>query len=163
MADSNWIENSKGNFVMLDDDCLRATVFRNSHDAWQIIVNGEDSGRLVADEYFVDAEDATERADAILDGAPCEYARKTTAVVTGWSKQKSTANGEPTYGRKYGKSSVTVKCAVSGKWFYMTYNGPDHSEPFGWFNTPEQAMQTFDSRHMSSTVMDEKLNRLFGQ
>lgn len=157
-----WAENSKGNFVMLDDDSLRATVFKNTYGVWKIIVNSDDSGKLVADEYFVDAEDAIERADAILDGAPCEYARKTSAVVTDWSKQKSMANGEPTYGRKYGKSSVTVKCAVSGKWFYMTYNGPDHSEPFGWFDTAEKAMQTFDSRHTSSTAMDEKLERLFG-
>lgn len=162
MTDSNWIKNDNGNFVLLDAGYLRATVFKNTYGVWQIIVNRDDDGKLVADEYFTEPDAAINRADAILAGASCEYARKTFAVFTGWSTQKLIANGKPTYGRKDGNSSVTVKCAVSGKWFYMTYDGPSHSEPFGWFNTAENAMQAFDRRHTSSTVMDEKLRHLFG-
>ena len=162
MFNSNWLENGNGNFVMLDGGSLLATVFKNSYGVWQIIVNSDEGGKLVGDENFESAEDATERADAILAGAPCGYARKNSVGRTDWAPQKAKANGKPTYGRKDGKSSVTVKCASSGKWFYMTYNGPSHSEPQGWYNTAEKAMQAYDGRNAFPPDVVDRLQRLFG-
>lgn len=146
-ADHDWTENENGNWVLQEFGDVSATVFQNKFETWQIIINGGERGRLVANEDFCTSEQAISRANAILAGSPCKYARDTASVVTGWVKQAAMANGKPTYGRKYGGHSVSVKFAVSGKWFYVKYKGPTHGKPEGWFATAEQAMQVFDSRH----------------
>ncbi len=141
-----WTESRSGNFILREADGVRATVFQNDHAQWQIILNSEQGGLLVADEYFEAADSAIRRADKILAGAACKFARDTANVTTGWAKQAKALNGKPTYGRKYGSHSVTVRCAASGKWYYITYQATTHSEPQGWFDTAEHAMQAFDSR-----------------
>jgi glucan-binding YG repeat protein len=143
----DWTENENGNWVLHDFGEVSATVFQNAFEIWQIIVNDDERGRLVANENFDNSEQAIKRANAILSGSPCKYARDTASVVTGWVKQAAVANGKPTYGRKYGGHSVSVKCAVSGKWYYVTYKGPTRGQIQGWFDSAEKAMQVFDSRH----------------
>lgn len=148
-SENDWTENENRNSVLLDDGVVLATVFHNEFENWQIIINGDESGRLVANENFDTPEQAIKRANAILAGSLCKYARDTASVVTGWVKQVAMANGKPTYGKKYGGHSVSVKCAASGKWYYVTYKGPTHGKLEGWFATAKQAMQVFDNRHQS--------------
>lgn len=70
----NWYESAKGNWCRKDAaDEVIATVFRNGHDVWQIIMNREGSGRLVANEYFPESVAAMDRAEAILHGAACRF------------------------------------------------------------------------------------------
>lgn len=70
----DWDQNKNGNYVLLDDgSSVVATVFQNNYEAWQIIINTEDRGRLVADEYFMNPEAAIERANEILAGADCVF------------------------------------------------------------------------------------------
>ncbi len=147
-----WTENSKGNFVGRDSSGdVVATVFSNGSDyAWQIIINRDGRGHIVTDEAFDDPEDATERADAILDGAECTLTPvkpSVGAVTTGWKEQKTIANGSPTYGRKFEGMGISVKKATSGQWYYVTYSGSDSSPPQGWFNTAQEAMQAFDAQY----------------
>lgn len=150
-SELEWTESSNGNYVLRDDfdGEVLATVYRTRFGYWQIIVNGEERGRLVADETYDSPRVAMKRAKAILAGAVCDYARDTATVQTSWTKQKTIANGQPTYGRKSGRSSITVKCAVSGKWYYLIYNGPTCGKPQGWFDSAEQAMQAAERHHQS--------------
>lgn len=150
-SELEWTENSNGNYVLRDDfdGEVRATVYRTRFGYWQIIINGEERGRLVADEAYDSPRVAMKRAKAILAGAVCAYARETADVQTPWAKQKTIANGQATYGRKYGKNSVSVKCAASGRWYFIVYNGPSYGEPNGWFDSAEQAMHAADSHHQS--------------
>jgi hypothetical protein len=147
--ESNWTENSNGNFVLREcsGGDVTATVYQTEYAVWQIIINGDYGGQLVANEHYADAEEAIERADQILGGATCQSARSTANSSTAWAKQKSMFNGKPTYGRKCGSYSATVKCAASGKWYFMTYSGQNHSAPQGWYGTAEHAQQACDSRH----------------
>lgn len=69
-----WFESAKGNWCSKNAvDEVVATVFRNSHGAWQIIINFEGVGRLVANEYFPETATAQNRAEAILNGANCRF------------------------------------------------------------------------------------------
>ncbi len=147
--ESNWTENSNGNFVLREcsGGDVTATVYQTEYGNWQIIINGEYGGKLIADENFADAEEAIERADSILSGSPCHVARNTANTSTEWFKQKSVANGKPTYGRKSGSYSATVKFAKSGKWYFLTYRGAIPGEPQGWFDTAEKAQHACDTRH----------------
>ena len=77
--DRDWKESAKGNFVCIEAGQVRATVYKNKFEGWQIIFNGnpltdatDTFGRLVKNEYFVGAREARERAEAILGGAACE-------------------------------------------------------------------------------------------
>lgn len=73
MTTTEWVETSKGNQVYRHDDGeILATVFRNKVGIWQIIINKDKFGRLVADEYYEDIDNAIERTEAIVDGAPCQ-------------------------------------------------------------------------------------------
>jgi hypothetical protein len=48
-----WYESAKGNWYRKNAaDEVVANVLKNSHGAWQIIINFEGAGRLVANEYF---------------------------------------------------------------------------------------------------------------
>jgi len=144
--DYGWTESAKG-FVLHEDGEILATVFSNKFQIWMIIINQDEGGRLVADEYFDNATQAIKRANSIMAGAPCKYAPEPASGVSGWVKQATVANGKPAYGKRYGGRSVSVKCAASGKWYYVTYKGSDFGKPEGWFATPEQTMKIFDSRH----------------
>ena len=64
-----------------------------------------------------------------------------------WKTQKTTSNGSPTYGRKHRGLSVSVKKATSGQWYYVTYTGTASSPPRGWFDTAQEAKETFDAQH----------------
>lgn len=149
-TESNWTQNEKGNYVLHEDwGAAKATVYRTPcGERWGIIINSDEGGRCVTEEYC-SHDDAMNRAEACLRGVSYKYKviRQEGPHISQWKRQKTTANGAPTYGRKNGGFSVTVKRAATGKWFYMTYDGPTHSEPFGWYESAEKAMQVFDSRH----------------
>lgn len=71
---STWHESAKGSWCRKNDSSeVTATVFRNSFGAWQIIINLDRLGRLVANEYYPDSTAALDRADAILGGANCRF------------------------------------------------------------------------------------------
>ena len=68
-----WRESAKGNFVLIHNDALLATVFTRCDDcAWCIIVNKSGHGFLVLNEGYDDPEEAQERTLEILNGAVCE-------------------------------------------------------------------------------------------
>jgi len=143
-----WKENDKGNFVAISAGrYLEATVFSNGYE-WQIIINREGDGYIVAEEAFDDPEDAMSRTEEILRGAKCTLVfMKPKDETTGWKTQKTIANGSPTYGRKHDGMGVSVKKATSGQWFYVTYSGSTSSPPQGWFSSAEEAKQAFDAQH----------------
>lgn len=144
---NDWTENKNGNFVLRDDyDEVLATVYHSNFDFWQITINGAFGSQFVADERLNTAEQAISRAEAILNGAQCTYSRGSTAnSVTDWAKQATVTNGQPTYGRKLGGQSVSVKCAKSGQWYYVTYRATAHDAPIGWFDSAKAAMTAFDA------------------
>jgi hypothetical protein len=68
-----WKESRNGNYVYICDDRIAATVYhppKAQAGVWCIIINRAHAGYIVQDEYFTDVDDAQERAEAILDGAP---------------------------------------------------------------------------------------------
>ena len=143
LADYEWKEVSTGNYVCISSDELVSTVYRTGL-GWQIIINSDGVGYKVAEEYFDDPNDATERAEDILDGADCTLVKmKPKDVTTNWQQQKTISNGSPTYGRKLNGQGVSVKKAKSGQWFYIIHG----SAPQGWFDSAEEAKQAFDIAH----------------
>ena len=69
-----WRESQNGNFVLFEGEgTIAATVFKNKYSSWQIIINSQFVGKLVANEYFDDAEMAKLRAVKIFNGADCTY------------------------------------------------------------------------------------------
>lgn len=147
----DWRENSNGNFVCVDAyDDLIATVFGNAFDAWQIAINNNPRGAFVDGEAYETCEEAIARAEAILDGAPCEFALPAAPRpdTTDWKQQRKKVLGQPTYGRRLRGLSASVRIASSGKWFYVTYDkSGDTSTPQGWFETAQMAMAAFDQRY----------------
>ena len=139
-----WKESASGNYVCIDSGDLIATVFSNGYE-WQIIINGDDAyGRIVAEEYFDNPDDAMERTEEILRGADCTLVlMKPKDETTNWRQQRSTSNGSPTYGRKHQGVGVSVKKASSGSWYYNVHG----SAPQGWYGSAEEAMQAFDAQH----------------
>ena len=138
-----WKESEKGNYVCIHSGDLVATVFSKGGD-WQIIINGDDAGRIVTDETFGEHPEAISRAEEILSGADCTLViMKPKEKTTSWHQQKSTSNGSSTYGRKHQGLGVSVKKATSGKWYYNVHG----SAPQGWYGSAEEAMQAFDARH----------------
>ena len=96
LPEYEWIVTANGNYVCIHEDDLIATVFSKGHE-WQIIINSDGVGRIVADEAFNDPNDATERAEDILNGADCTLVKmKTKDETTSWQQQKTVANGSPT-------------------------------------------------------------------
>lgn len=139
---SNWITNDKGNHIRLSDGSgdIIATVFKKRDDTWGIIDNRSGEGRLVAGGPYPDSESAKNRADDIIDrDAKCVYVPKNT---TGWKRQKKKHNDAETYGRKQDGIPLSVKRAVSGKWFYSIY-GTD-AKPVNWFDSADEAMFACD-------------------
>ena len=68
-----WRESARGNFVLIHNDTLLATVFTRCEDCvWCIIVNKSGNGFLVSDEGYDDLEEAQERTLDILNGAECQ-------------------------------------------------------------------------------------------
>ena len=144
-----WKERASGNHVCIHSGDHVATVFNNNY-AWQIIINGDDTGRIVADEAFKEHPEAISRTEEILNGADCILTvLKPSAgpITTNWKTQKKTSNGTPTYGRKHNGLGISVKKAKSGQWFYITYMGSSCSEPQGWYGSADEAMQAFDAQH----------------
>ena len=144
-----WKESASGNHVCIHSGDLVATVFNNNY-AWQIIINGDDVGRIVADEAFKEHPEAISRTEEILNGTDCTLAPlkpNPGPVTTDWKQQKSVSNGSPTYGRKHHGLGVSVKKASSGQWFYVTYSGVDSSKPQGWYGSAEEAKQAFDAKY----------------
>jgi len=84
--DYEWTESAKG-FVLHEDGEILATVFSNKFLIWMIIINQDEGGRLVADEYFDNATQAIKRANSIMAGAPCKYAPEPASGVSGRVKQ----------------------------------------------------------------------------
>jgi hypothetical protein len=163
-TESNWIKNEKGNYVLREDwGAAKATVYRTScGEGWGIIINSEEGGQYVTD-YFELPDDAMGRAEAFLRGVSYEYklAKPKVSGISQWKQQKTTVNGVPSYGRKIGNLSVSVKRAATGKWFYMTYSGMTCSAPAGWYDSAEKAMQVFDSRHSLDAATQIALQNLF--
>jgi len=70
----DWKEINSGNHVCIDYDDLVATVFKAKFGkVWQIIINKENGGYFVEEEYFEDHNEAKARTEAILDGAKCKF------------------------------------------------------------------------------------------
>ncbi len=144
----NWKENAKGNQVgrSLDGDYV-ATVFNNGY-GWQIVINRDGVGHIVAGEYFDDPDDAQERAEWILSGADCTLSvmgshSNSGPTNTHWEQLDKTSNGSPTYGRRYNGKGVTVKKATNDNWFYFVHG----SAPDGWSESADEAKRAFDSTH----------------
>ena len=149
--DCEWKETAKGNHVCIHSDELVATVFNKGY-GWQIIINRDGEGHIVADEYFDDHEDAQERTEWILCGADCMLSvmppnRAPAPTTTDWKQQSKISNGSPTYGRRYKGKGVSVKKASNDNWFYITFSGSVTSKPDGWSKTAKEAMQAFDALH----------------
>ncbi len=143
--DVDWKEAASGNFVAISaGQYHEATVFSKGGE-WQIIINGEAGiSRIVADESFSDADNAMERAEAVLRGAEAILVFiPPKDVTTNWSPQKTVANGSPTYGRKQDGVGVSVKKASSGSWYFSVHG----SAPQGWYGSAEEAMKAFDAKH----------------
>ena len=67
----DWIESQNGNYVLCDSSSVLATVFRKHYvdeSPWKIIINKDDRGFILADEYFFDDMEARDRAEAVVDG-----------------------------------------------------------------------------------------------
>lgn len=145
--DREWKPSAKGNYVCIDSNDIVATVFGNHLGIWQIIINTDAGGRLVQDEHFQDPDAGIERAEEILDGADCSLSEpgyRPRAETTLWKMQKKQVNGQATYGRREGSLNVSVRAAKNGKWYFITYDANQTSEPQGWYRTAEDAMAAFD-------------------
>ena len=147
-----WKTNAKGNHVgySLGGE-FAATVFNKGY-GWQIIINRDGVGHMVAGEVYDVPDDAQERAEWILSGANCTLSvmgssPRSAPSNTGWKQLNKTSNGSPTYGRRYNGKGVSVKKASNDNWFYITYSGSVTSKPDGWSPTAEKAMQAFDAKH----------------
>ena len=72
--DDAWKETENGNWTFISPaGDVQGTVFLNRFGHWQIIVQKDLAGRLVADEFFKDPDAARDRAEAIFRGAPCTF------------------------------------------------------------------------------------------
>lgn len=71
--ESDCLQSRNGNYVLLDDSAIKATVFQNPYEVWQIIINGDGVGKLVVDEFFMDPHAAIKRVNEIFSGADCVF------------------------------------------------------------------------------------------
>lgn len=72
--DDGWKESANGNWTHIGPaGVVDGTVFLNRYGHWQIIVQTDFVGRLVADEFFKDPDAARDRAEAVFRGAPCRF------------------------------------------------------------------------------------------
>jgi hypothetical protein len=134
-----WIENSNGNWVLLDDG-LEATVYRAGSE-WGAVWNGAPDGRarklkakhLTAEEAMAAAEAAiAEGANSIKWWPPDDQWRITT-------------KGDSYYRRHHG-GTISVKRTRRGSW-YVT-NGSASLGCFGrtnWFASDGEARTAFDA------------------
>ncbi len=72
--DDEWKESEGGNWTCISSaGVVEGTVFLNRFGHWQIIVQKDLVGRLVADEFFKNSDAARTRAESIFRGAPCKF------------------------------------------------------------------------------------------
>ncbi len=152
-----WEIASTGSHIIRKGyDQVLCTVFRNSYDAWQVAINITDNfgnqAPHFSDKRFADIDDAKSHAEFLLSIReeleptkvdPC----RSLTTFTDWHQQKTKLNGRPTYGRKAGRISLSVKCAQSGKWYFLAHGEGIASKPEGWFSTAEAAMVGADKKH----------------
>ncbi len=130
-----WIENSKGNWVWVSSDRLRATVYGTHDGMWGAIWNGAVDGRprrLKA--KFECAEDARETVEiAALEGAASP---KWYPPDDEWLKSKKGG-----YYRRVNGEIVSVKQAKSKSWYAVSMGGAllgVNDRPV-WFRTADEA------------------------
>jgi len=72
--EDGWKESANGNWTHIGPaGVVDGTVFLSGCGHWQIIVQKDLVGRLVADEFFKNSDVARARAEAIFRGAPCTF------------------------------------------------------------------------------------------
>jgi hypothetical protein len=135
-----WIENGNGNWVWVDSDGARATVYA-TNNGWGGVWNGAADGRprrLKA--KFEDAEeaiDAVESAAMEGDASPKWY-----PPYDEWIESKKGGCH-----RKVNGAVVAVKQAKSGSWYAVAMGGALLGENGGatWFPTAEEACKAVNA------------------
>jgi len=153
----HWETASTGSHVVKDgtgyDDIL-CTVYQKPVGAWRVMVKVETThtGRQphYSNEVFLDAQAAKQHAETLLairdqlEPTPVRHAKE---IFTDWGRQKAKANGKPTFGRKMGRLSVSVKCSSGGSWYFVPYGHNIDPKPVGWFSSADVAMAAADKHY----------------
>jgi hypothetical protein len=134
-----WVENSKGNWVLLDGGCLEATVYKAGSE-WGVIWNGAPDGRA----RKLKAKHPAEEAMAATEAAIAEGANS----IKWWppdDQWQKTRKGDGYY-RRHSGATISVKRTTRGSWFVT--NGSAALGCFGrtkWFASDAEARSAFDA------------------
>lgn len=145
-----WQPNDKGNYCLADYDELLGVVFQRG-DLWGVMVNASKPYGLrpfFSKVLFCDWQSAAEYAERLIDIRqhlePSDPPATDSRTSTPWRQQGTGANGKPTYGRKAGTVSYSVKCSKSGSWYFTPYGPGIQSQVQGWYPSAEAAMAAAD-------------------
>lgn len=112
-----WTENANGNWVLLDDYGVQATVYRTK-TGWGAIWNGTEDGearRLKG--WFATEEDAMSAVDIAIEEG--ERSSRWSVPEADWRETKKGGG----YYRKYEGAIISVKQARSGAWYAVSMGG----------------------------------------
>lgn len=112
-----WNENENGNWVLLDDCGVQATVYRTKM-GWRAIWNGAEDGKSRRLSGWSDsAEEAMFAADIAIEEG--ERSPRWAVPEDDWRETKKGGG----YYRKYEGAIISVKQARSGAWYAVSMGG----------------------------------------
>lgn len=127
---TEWIENSNGNYVYVIDTDDLLTVYRRG-DEWFGVYDSR-----FTEDGFVTSEKAMAFMEKAVLGDRLDLLVKRKQMPIGWRKTKT---GGYHCIRRGG--TLTVKTAVSGKWYLVVNQSIVRDK---WFDTAEEAMRLGD-------------------
>jgi hypothetical protein len=139
-VEEGWVENSNGNWVLIESGELEATVYKTDFE-WRTVWNGAQDGkarRLKA--KYETAEKAMVAAETAIAEGPNS--------ICWWppdDRWQTTKKGDGYY-RKHNGQVVSVKRTRTGSWFAT--NGSASLGRYGrtaWFPTAEEARTAVDA------------------
>lgn len=147
---TSWIKCDNGNFVYARACGVIATVFLHpKYKNWRCVIN-LDFGAHHVQEVFESAESAMLHAEDLI---PFRHSLMPTptsvAAVGSWGQHAKPFGGAPSYGRHYGRLSVSVRRAKSGQWYYVPYEGATSYKLCGWFPTAAEAQAAADQKYLN--------------
>ena len=136
-----WTETENGNWVLLSDYGVEATVYRTKM-GWRAIWNGAEDGKARRlNGWSESAEEAMSAVDIAIEEG--ERSRRWSVPEADW---RETKKGDGYY-RKYEGLTISVKQARSGAWYAVSMGGAllgQGGRPT-WFSTATDARKAVNT------------------